>query len=158
MTSTQGRRISIESFQTWKEDLIATTMLRPLCALAKKLHDYPGIQEIVRLNSSLSGEIVTKHMNLPIRGYFADANFFTVFDFEMIQGNPLTALAKPNNIVLTESLAKKIEPSGDLLGSVIEIEGQGSFEVTGIIKDQRRSHFMFEVLISFQTLSHCAKG
>ena len=129
----------------------------PAAALAKKLHDYPGIQEIVRLNSSLSGEIVTKHMNLPIRGYFTDANFFLVFDFEMIQGNPLTALAKPNNIVLTESLAKKIEPSGDLLGSLIEIEGQGSFEVTGIIKDQRRSHIMFEVLIPFQTLSPAQK-
>ena len=127
-------------------------------ALAKRLQDYPGIQEIVSLNSSFNGDIVTPHMNLPVKGYFADANFFTVFDFTLIQGNPLTALAKPNNIVLTESLAKKIAPSGDLLGSVIEIEDQGSFEVTGIIKDQRRSHFMFEVLISFQTLPAAQKG
>ena len=160
---------SFDDFHTRKENIyrIISNLERGLdrndyasapVALAKKLYDYPGIQEIVCLNSSLSGEIVTTHMNLPIRGYFADANFFTVFDFAMIQGNPLTALAKPNNIVLTESLAKKIEPSGDLLGSVIEIEGQGNFEVTGIIKDQRHSHFMFEVLISFQTLPAAQKG
>lgn len=160
---------SFDDFHTKKENIyrIISNLERGLerndyasapVALAKKLHDYPGILEIVCLNSSFSGEIVTPQMNLPVKGYFADANFFTVFDFVMIQGNPLTALTKPNNIVLTQSLAEKIEPSGNLLGSVIEVEDQGSFEVTGIIKDQKRSHFMFEALISFQTLPAKQKG
>lgn len=128
-------------------------------ALAKKLQDdYTGIKEITRINASFNGAIVSDKVNLPLQGYYADANFFSVFDFEMIHGNPHTALAKPNNIVLTESLAKKIAASGDLLGHSIEIEGIGNFEVTGIIKNESRTHFRFEALISFVSLPAEIRG
>jgi putative ABC transport system permease protein len=128
-------------------------------ALAKKLqHDNAGIREIIRINASFSGEIVSDKLNLPFQGYYADANFFTVFDFDVTRGNPRTALSKPNSIVLTEALAKKIVASGDLLGHVIEVEGVGTFEVTGIIKDQRRTHLSFEALISFSTLPADIQG
>ena len=97
-------------------------------------------------------------MNLPLKGYYADEDFFSVFDFEMMQGNALTALVRPNSIVLTETLARKITPSGELLGHVIEVDGIGDFEVTGIIKDQRRTHLWFEALISFSTLPSEVRG
>ena len=128
-------------------------------ALAKKLeHDYAGVKEIVRINSTFKGEIVSDRMNIPLQGYYADANFFSVFDFEMTRGNARTALVRPNSIVLTETLARKIASSGEVLGQVIEVEGLGNFEVTGIIKDQKRTHFMFEALISFSTLPAEIRG
>jgi putative ABC transport system permease protein len=128
-------------------------------ALAARLHDQAaGIGEIIRINSTFSGNIVSDKLNLPVRGYYADNNFFKAFDFEMIQGNPLTALSKPNAIVLTELVAKKIEPSGDLVGHSIEIEGIGTFEVTGIVKEQKRTHLMFETLVSFSSLPASMRG
>lgn len=128
-------------------------------ALTRKLQEQSvNIPEIVRINSSFSGNIVSATLNIPAQGYYTDHNFFKVFDFELIHGNPLTALSKPNCIVLTESLAKKIDRSGDLLGHSIEIEGMGTFEVTGIVKDQKRTHFMFDVLVSFSFLSPAIQG
>jgi putative ABC transport system permease protein len=161
---------SFDDFHAQKENIyrVISTLEKGLrrddlasapAALAKKLQDeYVGTSEIIRINSSFSGEIVSDKLNLPVQGYYADANFFSVFDFEMIRGNPRTALSMPNSIVLTESLAKKISTSGDLLGHSIEIEGIGNFEVTGIIKDQRRTHFLFEMLISFNTLPAEIRG
>ena len=161
---------SFDDFHTQKENIyrIISTLETGVrrddlasapAALAKKLqHDYAGIREIVRINSTFNGEIVSDKLNLPLQGYYADENFFSVFDFEMMQGNALAALARPNCIVLTETLAKKISASAELLGHVIEVEGMGNFEVTGIIKDQRRTHLWFEALISFSTLPTEVRG
>jgi putative ABC transport system permease protein len=128
-------------------------------ALANRLHEESaGIKEIVRINASFHGDVVSDKLNIPIRGFYADANFFSVFDFEMIQGNLLTALSRPNSIVLTESVAKKIAVSRDLLGKSLEIDGLGNFEVTAVIKDQQRTHLSFEVLVSFSTLPANVRG
>jgi putative ABC transport system permease protein len=128
-------------------------------ALAQQLKDEsPGIKEITRINSAFQGDVVSDRMNIPVHGYYVDSNFFSLFDFDMIQGNPRNALVKPNSIVLTESVARKFAASGDLLGKAIEIDGLGDFEVTGVIKDQRRTHFMFEVLVSFSSLPAQARG
>jgi ABC-type antimicrobial peptide transport system permease subunit len=127
--------------------------------LANRLqHEHMGIKEVVRINSSFNGDVVSSKLNIPIQGYYADENFFSVFDFEMIHGDPATALAKPNSIVLTESMAKKLTGSDGMFGSVIEIDGLGNFEVTGIVKDQRRTHFSFESLVSFSTLPDVIQG
>lgn len=127
-------------------------------SLAGRLNELAGIKEVVRINSSFNGDVVSDKLNIPIHGYYADGNFFSVFDFEMIQGNPLNALSRPNCIVLTESVAKKIAAAGDLLGKSIEIEGLGAFEVTGVIRDRRQTHFLFEVLVSFSTLPAAIRG
>lgn len=128
-------------------------------ALAAKLQDESeGIREITRIAPSFGGDVVSDKMNIPVRGYYVDSNFFSVFDFEMIQGNPRNALSKPNSIVLTESVAKKFVASGDLLGKTLEIDGLGNFQVTGVIKDQRRTHLLFEVLVSFNTLPPKVRG
>lgn len=122
-------------------------------------HETAGIEEIVRVNASFRGDVVSDKVNIPIRqGYYVDSSFFSVFDFEMIQGNPQVALSKPNSIVLIESVAKKIEASGDLLGKAIEIDGLGMFEVTGVIKDPKRTHLWFEALVSFSTLPADVRG
>lgn len=129
-------------------------------SLANRLHNESGgIKEIVRINASFSGEVVSDKLSIPIqRGYYADLNFFSVFDFEMIQGNPRTALSKPNSIVLIESVAKKIEASGEVLGKTLEIDGVGNFEVTGVIRDEKRTHLWFEALVSFSTLPAEIRG
>ncbi len=129
-------------------------------SLANRLqNEFAGIKEIIRINSSFHGDVVSDKSNIPIqRGYYADLHFFSVFDFEMIQGNPRTALSKPNSIVLIESVAKKLEASGDVLGKSLEIDGLGNFEVTGVLKDEKRTHLWFEALVSFSTLPAEVRG
>jgi ABC-type antimicrobial peptide transport system permease subunit len=131
----------------------------PSALAARMQHETAGIGEIIRINASFRGDVVSDKVNILIRrGYYVDSSFFAVFDFEMIQGNPHAALSKPNSIVLIESVARKIEASGDLLGKAIEIDGLGTFEVTGVIKDPQRTHLWFEALVSFSTLPADVRG
>src|SRR6478609_5949942 len=71
----------------------------------------------------------------------------------MMEGNSSTVLQSPNSIVLTESAAKKIFNSSDVVGKIVELPGVGSFTVTGLVKDHpKNSHLKFEALVSYNSL------
>src|SRR5882757_4641438 len=50
---------------------------------------------------------------------YADSAFFEIFSFPLVKGNPATALASPNQVVITESMAKKYFGSDDPIGKTI---------------------------------------
>lgn len=86
---------------------------------------------------------------------FADQNFFKVFDFEMISGNPDLVLTEPNQIVLTESTAKRyFRNAPEANGKTLKIDGK-EYLVTGVMKDfPSNSHLDFDFIASFATHRH----
>ena len=107
---------------------------------------FPEVQASVRIDAEGGG--IIKYRNTVIKEndiFFADKKFFQVFDYPFISGDAATALAKPNSIVITESLAKKIfgDPATALNQSVSFGDSEPQ-EVTGIIKDvPKNSHLQF---------------
>jgi putative ABC transport system permease protein len=80
--------------------------------------------------------------------YIADSDFFQIFDFPLLQGNPSTVLSDPKSIVLTASAAKKYFGSQDPMGKVIEMNKKLQLKVTGIAKDvPSNSHLNFDIII-----------
>jgi putative ABC transport system permease protein len=83
---------------------------------------------------------------------FADSTFFDVFTFDMIQGNPETALDEPNSLVITDKMAKKYFPEGSALGKTMRMNDKENFIITGILKDiPGNSHFTFNLVSSYST-------
>jgi len=80
----------------------------------------------------------------------ADANFFEIFDFNIIEGDPATALVDPNTVILTESTAKKYFGSMPAMGQILTLgEPATPLKVTGIVEDiPENSHFDFDMLVS----------
>ena len=90
---------------------------------------------------------------------FADQFFTSVFDYTWIQGNPKTALAEPNSIVLTESYARKYFGNRDALGQLITLDNRFNLKVTGVIKDlPGNTHLPFNMAVSFETIRENVKG
>lgn len=67
--------------------------------------------------------------------FFADPSFFSMFDFNIIQGNASTPFPDDNSIVLTETTAKKYFGTDNAIGKIITADDSVNFKVTGIIKD-----------------------
>lgn len=96
--------------------------------------------------------------------YAAEATFFELFGFELIQGKPETVLATPNSIVLTASVAQKLFKGAEPLGQQVYIKQQlnnqlveRSFEVTGLMPDLGdNTHMNFKVLMSMASISALA--
>ncbi|MFS8082294.1 MAG: ABC transporter permease, partial [Ginsengibacter sp.] len=79
----------------------------------------------------------------------ADTDFFKLFTFPLIKGDPSTVLTNPNSAVLTETTAKKYFGSVDnAMGKVITVDKELPLKVTGIAKDvPSNSHLEFDLII-----------
>lgn len=117
------------------------------------LENFPEVERSVRFQSSFDGVTVRcgdKAFN-EYRVGSADADIFKIFTLPMFSGDPETALAEPNSVVITESTAKKYFENGDALNKTLAIDGT-DFRVTGIITDwPDNSHFGFDMLRSLIT-------
>lgn len=115
--------------------------------------EFAGVDKVVRINSSFSSDVVSGNLNIPLQGYYTETSFLETFNFPLINGDPQTALIKPNSILLTESAARKIFNTTDVLGKTFQLKDLGNFEVTGVLAEPpHNTHMVFEALVSHSTL------
>ncbi|MDN5201847.1 ABC transporter permease [Fulvivirgaceae bacterium BMA10] len=87
------------------------------------------------------------------RFFFVDGNVFEIFSWQVLEGDPKTALLEPNSIVMTRSTAEKYFDDADAIGKTINYDNQVDMKVTAIVEDvPLNSHFKFDMLCSFQTV------
>jgi putative ABC transport system permease protein len=66
---------------------------------------------------------------------WADRDFFAVLPYPLLRGDPATALAVPDSIVLTRRLAVKYFGSVDCLGQLVDVDHVHPMRVTGVAED-----------------------
>lgn len=98
------------------------------------LQENPEIEEAVRI-SNINMMLGLNDESFKSDGISADPAFFKLFDYPFISGDAENALASPTDIVLTESIAKKIFNSTDIVGKMLEMEKIGSMRVGAVIED-----------------------
>jgi putative ABC transport system permease protein len=85
--------------------------------------------------------------------WYADSNFFSVFSFPLLSGNPKKVLSQPNSIVLSEDLAKRQFGTTDAMGKIVLMKTNDQFvpyTVTGIAKRcPQNSSIKFDALLPF---------
>ena len=83
----------------------------------------------------------------------ADSLFFTFFTFDLIYGDPITALNGNKKVVITESIAKIIFGDSLPVGKMLT-RARTEWEVTGVIKDMPdNSHFHFDYIFTNSFIS-----
>ena len=87
----------------------------------------------------------------------ADGEFFRLFSYPLLQGDPQTALRAPGSIVLTAAAAQKYWGNENPIGKTLIVNNQYELTVTGLLAEPpRNSSFNFEMLISMSTLERGA--
>ncbi|MBO3697434.1 ABC transporter permease [Roseivirga sp. E12] len=113
-----------------------------------------GIEDVILVRDWGAGPqmIEYKDIKYKTRSLFAsESDFFDYFNFELLRGDKTTALSEPNNVILTESTAKKIFGTEDPMGKTLKVSGNMNFSwlVTGIVEDPKNSHMEFEFIFNF---------
>ena len=83
------------------------------------------------------------------RALYVSPGFLDVLNgFRLAAGDPATALAEPQRIVLTEAAALRLTGQPRPLGAVLDVGGDRPYTVTGVLADGGRSHLAFDVLVA----------
>ncbi len=87
---------------------------------------------------------------------YADQHFFDVFDFQLLHGNANNALLEPNQMVLTESTAKRyFGNAGKAVGKMLKVNDTLEYTITAVVQDfPSNSHLDFDFISSFKTHNH----
>ncbi|HEY4876549.1 MAG TPA: ABC transporter permease [Puia sp.] len=112
--------------------------------------DIPEINECVRIsNDEYVIKVDNKIFNQPI--IFADDNFFSVFSFPLLSGDPKKVLTNLNSIVVSDEIAKKYFGTTYVIGKTMELKIGQKFEpfvISGIAKrSPQNSSIKFDVML-----------
>jgi putative ABC transport system permease protein len=121
----------------------------PVGKILKK--DYPEVEGV--LYARFSGlHINQDDKRFRERSFFASEELFDIFSFDLVKGNPGTALREPYSVVLSETLAAKLFPGQDAFGKTFVMADTLNMLVTGIMKNiPAQSHIQAEMFLSFST-------
>lgn len=124
----------------------------------ESIKQIPEVEDATRLSGlgriTMGNDPVNRDYEVTVT---PDENFFTFFDFQLIEGDPETALKSPDAIVISEKYAEKYfgkeNPMGKRLWSSLERDNKPvEFVVTGIMKDlPKNSHIQADILFSEPT-------
>lgn len=114
----------------------------------------PDVKNYVRMQLPWGENLLRTNKNTSrVSLTFADPSLFSVFDFPLKYGNKASALHNLNDIVLTESKAKQIFGTDDVVGKTVQIQIGTTFQpftVSSIAKDiPANSTIRFDVLGTF---------
>ncbi|MFN8343612.1 MAG: ABC transporter permease [Spirosomataceae bacterium] len=120
--------------------------------------DLPGVEKTTLLRWGFGGDAQIGEAKIPLSGLWADQDFYKVFSFPLLKGDPNTALKEPYSLILTEKTAKKLFGDTEALGKSVRFDSL-NYTVTGIMKDiPKLSHLRFEALVSFATIEQQKPG
>jgi len=123
--------------------------------------DYPQLEGVARIYSKDDKQITVMNdksdatqKKFKEKGlFFAEPQFFELFNFPFLAGNPKTALSEPNTALLTQQTAEKY--FGDwhsAINKYIKYDNRKVCKVTGILKNiPSNTDFPLEVVLSFKT-------
>ncbi|MEP1781210.1 ABC transporter permease, partial [Reichenbachiella sp.] len=135
--------IAPEGYQVWGGAPVGPALLE----------EFPEVESFCRFTSPNimlleHGENRFQENNI----LFADSTAFEIFSWNLLEGNPATALKEPNAIVLTQSMAKKYFGNESALGQVITVDHKDLVTVTGVMEDlPSQSQLTFDALVSMVT-------
>lgn len=113
----------------------------------------PGLQ-VTKLGKDFGGMATINEKKIEIQAILADEHFFDFLSFDLVKGRKQMVLSEPFSIVISQSLADKtFGEENPPIGQSIELEGFGTFTITGIVADPPKfSHLQFEAIGSLSTI------
>ncbi len=156
--------LSFDKFHDNKDNLYLLTIIHPNdvvdpnvpYALAPRLADeFPEIIQFTRIYEyGLLATCTFKYLpenGNPVMFYednvnFVDSEFFTMFSFPFVFGNPETAFQNPNSLVITDEIATKYFGHDNPLGRILSLNNRQDLVVSGVIHIPSNSHLQLDFM------------
>ncbi len=126
---------------------------------------FPAVEASVRIADGIGSGVISYSEGMQEiktfredRIYYVEGNFFDVFSFPVVKGNP--SLKKPQTLVLTEIFATKLLGSTDVIGKTVIVSnqfGNTPYTIAAVIREiPQESDIKADVFLSIHTLESAA--
>jgi putative ABC transport system permease protein len=121
----------------------------------------PEVKNYVRiLGGDIYSDVIANNKTIHLQPLFVDENFFNVFSFHLLRGNGANVLNDISSVVITESTAKKFFNSNDVVGKLLQLDADPSYDklgkpliISGVMEDPPvNSSIQFDALFTFKFL------
>lgn len=128
--------------------------------------DFPQVKEVGSIFRR-GNDLITIEENGQLKKfqsdvYYAEPEFFNMFDFGWLSGNPKISLSDPASVVLTKEIAEKYFGNWQTaIGKTIKYKNDNAqvYKVTGILKNvPPNTDFPLGVVVSYATLKNTNIG
>lgn len=129
--------------------------------LKKNFPEVEQVSKILRRDAVMTyvspqqGEIKFQELDM----FFAAPEFLEMFNYKVTSGDPKTSLEGVDKLMLSQTTARKYFGDEDPIGKRMTMNGDRSFEVTGVFEDvPENSHVHFDFLISYATINAASEN
>lgn len=123
-------------------------------AVGNAIKVLPEVEDIAKLVGA--GDVLASYKDQKMvihNTYFASEDFFNVFTFPLLSGDPKTALKDPNSVVISQEIADKLFHGADAVGKSILINNDSPVKVTGVMKKwPDNTHMKCDYLLAYSTI------
>lgn len=143
------RQFTVDNYQTKADRIYAVCSEETVASgyyLQKYLRDrYPEIESTCAVAIFEDADAGTTPVEIGRQKFlasvlYADTTFFRMFDFTLLEGSRDEALAARENVVLSESFARKVFGSFNPLGQTLRVDNdERLYVVSGVMRDIERS-------------------
>ncbi|MDZ5650358.1 ABC transporter permease [Nitrospirillum sp. BR 11828] len=112
---------------------------------APLLAEFPEVEAATRV---FQDQVVLKVGDRPfdVPLLWADANLLQVLDYPLARGDAATALSRPDGLVLSPELARRLFGDADPLGRVVQTRDGTPLTVTGVLARLAETHLDFTAI------------
>ena len=113
--------------------------------------DIPEVFAATKTNFNTEKLIKVGGKNIKESGRYATTDFFKVFDLQVLSGDPNTALAQLDEIIITRKVAEKFFPNGEALNQTLQFDNDKFYTVGAVIENiPSNATVQFDWLINFK--------
>ena len=113
----------------------------------------PEIEDYVKVVPN--GKVVADVKNQPLKIekiFFASNSFFNIFTYPLIAGDKNTALKEPFTAALSETIAKEIFGTTNVIGKTLELNRNSNYKITAVYKNAPvNTQLKPDLLLSYAT-------
>ncbi|MDN3549870.1 ABC transporter permease [Mucilaginibacter aquaedulcis] len=114
--------------------------------------EFPEVEKAVRITPAVNirfkkGDEIVREDGAT---FYCETGIFDIFTLPLLSGDPKTALTEPNNVVITESIAKKYFNRTNVVGETLFLVTDSSnHKISGVMREMpHQSHFKANFLFA----------
>jgi predicted permease len=146
-----ARLYQVMEHQKYADELMTTSSTPGILAETLK-EEMPEVEYAATTTWVNPFTLSVKDHNVKAEGYYVGADYFNIFSFPLVQGNPDQVLKDKLSMVISRDLAIRLFGSDEnVVGKTVELQHEKSFTVSGMFENiPSNSSIKFDFVLTFE--------